>query len=209
MAKFNINLAYSALLCVAVAVNLAQALNDGYDLAVINGYLNAYEKQVLTMNCMERSCDPLALQKIVEIENEVEKDLKARSTLFETHEIESVKVLRAIEATVGKMLLAVPECHDLSYSCPSKSGAIQTEPNFLSEYSTITHDIIKYGRSCVNLNNVQEAIKILGDAVEYVEQENPNEPGNYFQRAMPARRFIANEYSKLCKGNPWVRHPIY
>uniref|UniRef100_A0A1I8QB90 Protein TsetseEP domain-containing protein n=1 Tax=Stomoxys calcitrans TaxID=35570 RepID=A0A1I8QB90_STOCA len=185
---------FGALLLFAAA-NLTQAVNERHDLSVITDLIDMMVEQLEILKCMTRSCDPLALEKMIEIEDGVERDLKAQSSLPETHEYESEKVDKAIKLSVAKYLEVEPKCQDTSYSCPNP--IIKELPKYFTNYVNAVQEIIMYGRKCVNLNNIEQAINVLGESVELVEGYH-NHAGNYMQRVLPSCVHCSNGFRQLC-----------
>ncbi|XP_013114755.1 uncharacterized protein LOC106092431 [Stomoxys calcitrans] len=200
MTKFNINWIFSVVVLIAAA-NLASASSDAFDLSVLRDILNIYHKKLSVLQCMERSCDPLAHQKMIAIENEMGRELRARLAAIQNFELDSLKADEVLQASIEKLLLAEPKCHDLSYFCPAME-TVHLLPKFLSDYITPVQYFTQYGLRCVNLTNVQKAMEILGKSIEYLENEKSN-GANYFEEALPAYNYVANEYRKLCDGNFW------
>ncbi|XP_013114752.1 uncharacterized protein LOC106092429 [Stomoxys calcitrans] len=208
MTKFNINWIFSVVVLIAAA-NLASASSDAFDLSVLRDILNLFDKKLSVLQCMERSCDPLAHQKMIAIENEMGREMRTRLAAIETFELDSLKADELLQASIEKLLLAEPKCHDLSYSCPGQAiGTIHSLPQFLNDYITPVQYLTQYGLRCVNLTNVQKALEILGKSIEYLENEKSN-GGNYFEEALPAYNYVANEYRKLCDGNFWFGPVIH
>ncbi|XP_059222590.1 uncharacterized protein LOC131996746 [Stomoxys calcitrans] len=191
MSKCHLHLIFGVIL-LQLSINLIQANDTNYDLSMVHDFIEAIAKQRRVILCMVQSCDALALEKIYQIEEAVERELKQQPTFSETHEFESLKLDKAINRAVDTMLALEPNCKDVTYVCPTQAQI----PKYINEYTSGLADIITNSK-CINSGNIKDAVDILGKSVEYVEQYH-NHSGNFMQRVHPAAVYVANEFAKLC-----------
>uniref|UniRef100_A0A1I8PLK4 Uncharacterized protein n=1 Tax=Stomoxys calcitrans TaxID=35570 RepID=A0A1I8PLK4_STOCA len=195
MSTFNsIHFLFGALFLFSAA-NLTQADNKRLEMSVMTNFINVMEEQIDVMRCMERSCDPLVFEKMLQNENDVESNLQAQSPFSETNELKSEKVAKAVQRSVAKYLLIEPLCQDTSYSCPIP--VYKEIPKDIADYINAIQGIVTNGRKCINFSNIDKAINILGEGVEYVEEYRTHS-GTSMQRVLPACLHCSNGFNQLC-----------
>uniref|UniRef100_A0A1I8P944 Uncharacterized protein n=1 Tax=Stomoxys calcitrans TaxID=35570 RepID=A0A1I8P944_STOCA len=193
MFRVNIFLVFGALLCLST-FKLAEGNHKQYLLNVLSNFMDTIERQRNIMICMASGCDPLAMYKIFDVEDLVEVNLKTKFPMPESNEVRSIKLAAALNNAVERLLKLQPECYDATYSCPHEVHA--KLPAEVFQYMDMLGMIVAT-RDCINEDNVERAIDVLGTAVAYAER-NRAIKGHFTSRVIIPTIYVTKEYQKLC-----------
>lgn len=179
-----------------VTVNLAQANTETNTMDLIKTTMNSFSEIRRLFLCLARSCNPLAVAKAFEVDDMSEMKLKQKPYESETNMDRVLKLGSVLTGAMPVLLQIEPECSNPLYTCPKRKGRKPAVPSELFEFADLSEMIIS-SSVCITPQNVPAAVRVLGEAVAFVET-NSDTMGTSTSRFLPPMEMIAAGLKDLC-----------
>ncbi|XP_075157903.1 uncharacterized protein LOC142231170 [Haematobia irritans] len=189
----KLNIFIGAILLVS-AVHMSQAVYKPFPLNMVDEAVENLGKLRDTILCMTRTCDPEAVYKAFMVDDAAEASIMQKANYKESNQLMALKIAKAIANALKRLQVVEPVCKDASYTCPNQ--VLTQAPAELYQFADYLNTITSL-ESCFNMGNVQQIIKVMGEAGSVIEH-NPIHGGTSVYRMIPAVAYVAKTLSNMC-----------
>lgn len=173
---------------------------DGLDVSVLLDLVHdAVDSTTMisnTLTCLMNSCDPLAIEKIMNVYESKENDFKLSPSSSNPDLEMAAKLFKATEEFVPLLTAIDPECSkDWTYTCPT--GKLSTTIPIELEQLIDLLKTIEESADCATVTDIPTIIQVVANCVSSLTN-SVDTSGTAIQRLLPAFRIIEDGMKSFC-----------